>query len=610
MPVGGATQVASLFGRLTLDDQMTPALQRSQRSAQGFGAGIQRAIVPAALAVGAALVGGAAAAVRASMEWESAFAGVLKTVDGTPEQLAEVEAGLRSLATSDVTGSLENAHVTLAAVAEAAGQLGVATGDIVSFTSTMAMLGMTTNLTAEDAAFMIAQFQNITGMDPANVERFGSALVALGNNAATTEKDILEMASRLAGAGSLAGMTEANILALSTAMSSVGLNAEAGGTAMTQVMNTITTAVAEGSTELETFARVSGWSAEQFAQGWRNEPISALNDFIVGLGNLPADEQIAILDELGLSGIRTSDTLRRLAGSSELLGDMVALSNEAWNENTALVDEAGKRAATTESQFAILKNSVNDVAITIGNALLPLVNGFVSGLNDWINQIGAAAAAGDELKALELGFQGVGTVIEDVVTGIADFVGGAIADLLGLDWVGAQEGVNMFFGAIEGLVGLLRDQFETAIADVVNAISSWWANVSAGVTQFAEGVSTALAPVVAFIEGIVGAIQEVQAALAAGFTPNGPPPTFSGLVGGSGAAFMIREQRAAGGPVAAGTPYIVGEEGAELFVPSSSGQIVPNHALGGSINVYLTAYGSSPYELLEMVRRAARDAAR
>lgn len=186
MPVGGATQVASLFGRLSLDDQMTPALQRSQRSAQGFGASIQRAIIPGALAVGAALAGAATEAVKAAIEWESAFAGVLKTVDGTPEELAEVEAGLRALATSDVTGSLENAHVTLAAVAEAAGQLGVATGDIVSFTETMAMLGMTTNITATDAAFMIAQIQALTGMKPEDVDNFGSAIVALGNNFATT----------------------------------------------------------------------------------------------------------------------------------------------------------------------------------------------------------------------------------------------------------------------------------------------------------------------------------------------------------------------------------------------------------------------------------------
>jgi hypothetical protein len=40
--------------------------------------------------------------------------------------------------------------------------------------------------------------------------------------------------------------------------------------------------------------------------------------------------------------------------------------------------------------------------------------------------------------------------------------------------------------------------------------------------------------------------------------------------------------RAAGGPVSARTPYIVGEEGPELFVPGASGTIVPNHRLGSS----------------------------
>jgi hypothetical protein len=41
--------------------------------------------------------------------------------------------------------------------------------------------------------------------------------------------------------------------------------------------------------------------------------------------------------------------------------------------------------------------------------------------------------------------------------------------------------------------------------------------------------------------------------------------------------------RAAGGPVSSNRPYIVGEVGPELFVPSSSGNIVPNSALGGSV---------------------------
>jgi hypothetical protein len=43
------------------------------------------------------------------------------------------------------------------------------------------------------------------------------------------------------------------------------------------------------------------------------------------------------------------------------------------------------------------------------------------------------------------------------------------------------------------------------------------------------------------------------------------------------------EARAAGGPVSSGRPYIVGEIGPELFVPSSSGSIVPNNQMGGSV---------------------------
>ena len=52
--------------------------------------------------------------------------------------------------------------------------------------------------------------------------------------------------------------------------------------------------------------------------------------------------------------------------------------------------------------------------------------------------------------------------------------------------------------------------------------------------------------------------------------------------------------KAAGGPVSGGTPYVVGEKGPELFVPNSSGNIVPNHAMGGAnIVVNVDASGSS-----------------
>ena len=50
--------------------------------------------------------------------------------------------------------------------------------------------------------------------------------------------------------------------------------------------------------------------------------------------------------------------------------------------------------------------------------------------------------------------------------------------------------------------------------------------------------------------------------------------------------------RANGGSVSAGTPYVVGERGAELFVPNSSGTIVPNNAMGGGTTINLTVNGA------------------
>ncbi|MDE1643201.1 phage tail tape measure protein, partial [Actinotignum sanguinis] len=76
--------------------------------------------VGASVAAGGAVITGAvAASTKAAISWESAWTGVLKTVDGTSEQLGRISDGLRDMAVE--TGM---SHAELAAVAEAAGQLG------------------------------------------------------------------------------------------------------------------------------------------------------------------------------------------------------------------------------------------------------------------------------------------------------------------------------------------------------------------------------------------------------------------------------------------------------------------------------------------------------
>lgn len=306
--------------------------------------------------------------VSASIEFESAITGVYKTVEGTPEQLAAIADGIKKMSTEIPATTTE-----IAAVAEAAGQLGVATDDILSFTRVMLDLGESTNLTADEAATALARFANITGTAADDYERLGSVIVGLGNNFATTEAEITEMATRLASAGTLAGLTESQIMALATAMSSVGIEAEAGGTAMTQTLTAIEKAVADGGKKLEEFARIAGMSASSFASTWESDAITAVQAFIAGLGGLNEQGESAtlVLDELGLSGVRQSNMLKSLALASETLTDAVATADRAWEENTALVEEASKRYDTTEAKMAMLENSFANVKAAIGDVLTP-----------------------------------------------------------------------------------------------------------------------------------------------------------------------------------------------------------------------------------------------
>lgn len=302
---------------------------------------------------------------QASMDFESAITGVAKTTDLTDEELAAMSDSIKALST-EIPATTEE----IAAVAEAAGQLGIQKDALLDFTEVMTMLGTATNMTADEAATALARFANITGMATDNYGRLGSVIVDLGNNFATTESEIVAMGTRLASAGKLAGLTEPEIMALSAAMSSVGIEAEAGGTAMAQTLNAIEKAVAKGGDDLSEFARIAGMSSEEFSSTWRNDAMSALTSFIGGLGKL--DEQgestVLVLEDLGLTGIRQSNMLKALGLAADQMTGAVNTANTAWQQNTALTNEATKRYATTQSQLTMMQNAYKNLKVAIGDA--------------------------------------------------------------------------------------------------------------------------------------------------------------------------------------------------------------------------------------------------
>lgn len=312
-----------------------------------------------------------ASCAQASMDFESAITGVAKTTDLTDEELAAMSDSIKALST-EIPATTEE----IAAVTEAAGQLGIQKDALLDFTEIMTMLGTATNMTADEAATSLARFANITGMATDNYGRLGSVIVDLGNNFATTESEIVAMGTRLASAGKLAGLTEPEIMALAAAMSSVGIEAEAGGTAMTQTLNAIEKAVAKGGDDLAEFARIAGMSSEEFSSAWKNDAMSALTSFIGGLGKL--DEQgestVLVLEDLGLTGIRQSNMLKALGLAADQMTGAVNTANTAWQQNTALTNEANKRYATAQSRLTMMQNAYNNLKVAIGDAYTPALS--------------------------------------------------------------------------------------------------------------------------------------------------------------------------------------------------------------------------------------------
>lgn len=355
------------------EQQAKRSAENAERYWSGAAGKIKSAVSTGMKATGAAVIAGGTASLKASISFESAFAGVKKTVNATDKELATMRKDILNMSKEMPTSANE-----IAGVAEAAGQLGIKTKNIAGFSKTMVMLGDSTNMSADTAATSLARLANITGMPQTQFDRLGSTIVDLGNNLATTEQEITDMALRLAGAGSQVGMSEADILSFAGALSSVGIEAESGGSAFSTLMSKMKLATTTGGEDLQAFAQVAGMSSDQFAKEFKEDAAGAIISFIQGLDNVNKNGGSAIktLDDMGLSDIRMRDALLRAAGASGTFTKALKIGNNAWKENKALTNEAKQRYKTLESRIKMLGNKFVALGIAVGDELKgPLADG-------------------------------------------------------------------------------------------------------------------------------------------------------------------------------------------------------------------------------------------
>mgnify|MGYP002768665950 CR=1 FL=1 len=373
-------KLSSRFYQLGVDcEKAGKIMQTVGQNTKALGGFMTRYITTPVVAAGTGIV-------KTAMDTEEAFAGVEKAIGGTAEEMAAIQDSIVDMSKRkpfDVT--------EIADVVQTAGQLGVARDNVISFTEAVLDLGaVSSDLDAATAAEQMAKYFNIAGLDTSeeNVRAFTSTVFELGNTTATSEGAILEMSMRIAAAGHQVGMTDADILGLAATLSSVGLEAQAGGSAISKLLSRIDVAVATGSAEIKDFAKIAGMSVDDFVAVWQDAPTTALGNFINGLAQMSGEgiSSIAVLEDMGLSELRLRDTILRTVNANDLFNETMAASNKEWKSANSLSNSAAKRYDTTKNKLKLLLNNLKAVALQFADAIMPTLDKWIEKIGEWVEK--------------------------------------------------------------------------------------------------------------------------------------------------------------------------------------------------------------------------------
>lgn len=464
-----------------------------------------------------ALAAFGAASIDAAVDIDAAFRDMKKTVDGTDSQFAQLRKAAIDFSTTHVTSAEQ-----ILEIQSLGGQMGVAVEDLEKFGEVISNLDIATDINAEDAATQLGQLASITGMTSDEYERFGDALVRLGNNMPSQESAIMDISSRIGSMASILGMSVPDILAWSNAIASTGQNSEAAGTAISNTMGDIESAVGAGGDALDAFAEVAGMSAEQFAETWNNRPTEAMKAFIEGLARIDKSGGSVnnTLEGLGITGVRQQQALSGLTQTIGQLDDSLTMSNDAWNGVTDQWGAAGDAAREAQQKsegfsgaIGKMKNTLKAFQSELGEGAAPIVDNLA---NAFANLQRVFAGMPDEMKTATVVVGGIAAAAGPALTAISS-IGTAWSNLKG-KLTPAQkamvEAARAAAGTADGLEGV-----KSAAGDAASAASNLTGKqkamnsvmkVTGGLATLAKGalVGLAIGGITLLISSIADMVQK------------------------------------------------------------------------------------------------------
>lgn len=349
--------------------------QVSQTGAYSVAASVRDAATTMSATITPLLSMVGAAVIRKADEMDSAFRSMTKTVNGTDEEFEQLRQDAIAFSQTHAVSATQ-----ILEIEAMGGQLGIAVDELGEFAEVASNLDIATDMDADTIAEQLGQLNNIMQWGAGDMERYGDALVRLGNNMPAQESNISSVAKQIASMGSIVGMSTPEILAWSAAIASTGQGAESAGTAIQNTMSDIESAVAEGGDSLQAFADIAGISVDEFKAAWEGGNASdVMKSFIDGLKSIEADGGSATqaLSDLGITGVRQVRAIEGLMQTVENLDDALVMSQDAWDGVSDAWGDAGDAAREAEKKqeglsgsLQIMRNNAENLAAVIGDKLV------------------------------------------------------------------------------------------------------------------------------------------------------------------------------------------------------------------------------------------------
>lgn len=270
----------------------------------------------------------------------------------------------------------------LAAITASGGQLGIAKENLMEFTTVVAKMGVAFDINALEAGDSMAKLMNAYKMDIKDLNNLGDSIEHLSQKINIKPGEVLKTLKIIGGSAKEFGLSAKEASSLASAFISLGKSPMQAGSAINALLVKMQTATMQGDGFNKALNKI-GMDSSYLQQASLNNPQKSLELFLTSLNKLSKKDKMNTLQ--GLFGEGLSDDIALLLSGLDNYKKALHSANE--QSKGSLDEEFNARAKATSSSFILLKNSINEIAVNLGSALLPAISSLASGFSKIINNI-------------------------------------------------------------------------------------------------------------------------------------------------------------------------------------------------------------------------------